>query len=277
MTTSALVIVSVTGADVAAIQAELGRRGAQCVKTRHSGSDYVLVYGRFPDEITVHHVVIALRRLGWAAAARPTDDNPQLIAWRNRTRPTHIGAGRLIVALPWAEVDRRTAPLVEIDPGAAFGAGAHPSSRLLLEALAMRVQGGERVLDVGCGSGVLAIAAVVLGAAAAVGIDIEDAAVTATHANAVRNGVTSRVTAASVPLQTLNGTFDVIVANIGRDVLIELAPEIERRLAPGGWLGLSGISPAQVSLVAAAFSAIRVIATPQIDDWSAILGQLQAK
>ena len=141
----------------------------------------------------------------------------------------------------------------------------------------MRLQGGERVLDVGCGSGVLAISAIVLGAVAAVGIDIEDAAVTATQANAVRNGVTSQVTASSAPLKTLSGTFDVIVANIGRDVLIELAPEIERRLAPGGWLGLSGISPAQVSLVAAAFSALRVIATPRLDDWSAILGQLRAR
>ncbi|MCZ6871961.1 MAG: 50S ribosomal protein L11 methyltransferase [bacterium] len=272
MTTGALAVVSVTGAAVAAIQAELGRRGAQCVKTRQTRPDYVLVCGHFPDAMSVHRVVIELRRQGWAATARPTDDDPQLMAWRNRTRPIDIGDGRLMVALPWADVDRNATPVVEIDPGGAFGAGAHPSSRLLLEALAARLQGGERVLDVGCGSGVLAIAAVVLGATAAVGIDIEDAALTATHANAVRNGVKPQVMASSVPLQTLSGTFDVIVANIGRDVLIDLAPDIERRLAPGGWVGLSGISPAQVSLVAAAFSALRVVATPRLDDWAAILG-----
>ena len=222
--------------------------------------------------MTVHRVVTELRRQGWAAAARPADDDPQLIAWRNGTRPICIGDGRLLVTLPWADVERHAVPVVEIDPGGAFGAGTHPSSRLLLEALAARLQGGERVLDVGCGSGVLAIAAVVLGATAAVGIDIEDAALTATHANAVRNGVEPQVMASSVPLQAIDGTFDVIVANIGRDVLIDLAPDIERRLAPGGWLGLSGISPAQVSLVAAAFSALRVVATPRLDDWAAILG-----
>lgn len=277
MPTGALAVISVTNSAVVAMQTELAAWGAQSVTTRQTGADYVLVCGRFPDEMTVHRLVTELRRRGCAATARPPDDNPELLAWRNGTRPVAIGGGRLLVALPWADVERGGVPVVEIDPGGAFGTGTHPSSRLLLEALAVRLQGGERVLDVGCGSGVLAIAAVILGGSGAVGVDIEDAAVTATRSNAVRNGVTSQVMASSVPLQAIGGTFDVIVANIGRDVLIELAPDIERLLAPGGWLGLSGISAAQVSLVAAAFSTLRVVETPRLDDWTAILAIARTK
>jgi len=271
MTTGALVVISVPCSAATGMQAELVKRGAESVDTRQSGPDYVLVCGRFPDEMTVHRVVTELRQKGWAAVARPTDDDPELTAWRNGTRPICIGDGRLRVALPWAEVERDTVPVLEIDPGAAFGAGRHPSSRLLLEALAARLEGGERVLDVGCGSGVLAIAAVVLGASTAVGVDIEDAAVVATSANARRNGVASQVMASSVPVQAIGGIFDVIVANIGWSVLIDLAPDIKRCLSPVGWLGLSGISTAQVSMVAAAFPGLRVVETPRLDDWAAIL------
>jgi ribosomal protein L11 methyltransferase len=175
--------------------------------------------------------------------------------------------------LPWAELDRGGKSVLEIDPGAAFGAGTHPTTRLILEELASRLRGGETLLDVGCGSGALALAALRLGAASAVGIDIDEAAMVATRANAERNGLAAHMTALATPLQELTGTFDVVVANIGRDVLAELAPHIEERLRPGGWLALSGISPAQVSLLATAFARIAIVATPQLDDWCAIVGQ----
>jgi ribosomal protein L11 methyltransferase len=128
------------------------------------------------------------------------------------------------------------------------------------------------MLDVGCGSGVLALAAARLGAESVMGIDVDPAAVTATHANAIRNGLSERVTVSNAPLHTINGAFDVIVANIGMAVLIDLAAVMQARLASNGWIGLSGISPAQVSRVAAAYDSLRVVATPQADDWSAIVG-----
>jgi ribosomal protein L11 methyltransferase len=272
MSTGALALVAVTDATTAAATQELAMRGAQRLETRRLGAERVVVAGWFPDEADVWRVVAALRRQGWAAAERPTDDDPRLFAWYNRTRPLSIENGRLVVCLPWAECDRSAAGVVEIDPGGAFGAGNHPTTQLLLEALAARLQGGEMVLDVGCGSGVLAIAAVRLGAAAAVGIDIEAAAVSATRANAERNGVATQVTAVATPLHEFPGTFDVILANIHQDTLMQMAHEITQRLASGGWVGLSGISPAQVSRVAAAFPALRIVATPQLDDWSAIIG-----
>jgi ribosomal protein L11 methyltransferase len=266
----------VTEATVEAVTTELHHRGVLDVEPRTLSGDRVLVYGRFADEETARQVVAELRRQGWAAAQRPTDDDPYLIAWRNRTQPVVIGNGRLVLAVPWAEFDRGAALLLEIDPGGAFGVGAHPTTRLLLEALAERLRGGETVLDVGCGSGVLALAAVRLGAASAVGIDVEEAAVAATRSNAKRNAVEPQVTALVTPLHELPGTFDVVLANIGQDVLITLAGEIQRRLAPGGWLALSGISPAQVSRVSAAYAAARIVATPQLDDWSAILAVAQS-
>jgi ribosomal protein L11 methyltransferase len=272
MTMGALAVVAVAEKAVSAATAELADLGALDIESRNVGGGRSLVYGRLADEEAARQVVAELRQRGWAAAQRPTDDDPFIIAWRNRTQPISVGGGRLLVAPPWAETDRDAGPVLEIDPGAAFGGGAHPTTQLLLEALADRLRGGETVLDVGCGSGVLALAAVRLGAASAMGIDIDAAAVAATRANANRNGLASQFSAQVTSLEELPGTFDVVLANIGQDVLIAIAPEIERHLAPGGWLGLSGISPAQVSRVCAAYGATRIVATPQLDDWSAIVG-----
>ncbi|MEA2639861.1 MAG: ribosomal protein methyltransferase [Chloroflexota bacterium] len=269
---TALAVVATTTGDMATAGAALRTLGAQLQEPRAVGGDRVLLYGRFADEAAARAAVAALRRGAWAAAERPADDDPALYAWHNRTRPVPVGVGQLVVCLPWAEFDRGSELLVEIDPGGAFGAGTHPTTCLLLEAMTARIRGGEAVLDVGCGSGVLAIAAVRLGAASAVGIDVDPAAVAATAANAARNGVLDRLTSLPTPLHDVAGTFDIVLANIGRDVLVEMAAAIGRRLRPGGWLGLSGISPAQVSMVGAAFPFLEVVATPQLDDWSAIVG-----
>jgi ribosomal protein L11 methyltransferase len=277
VTAGDLAVVAVDDAAAAAAMAELCLQGACDLVSRVVGGGRVLVYGRFNDASATRAVVTDLRGRGWSATQRPSDDDPWIFAWRNRTQPVPIGGDRLVVALPWAEFDRSTAPFVEIDPGGAFGAGTHPTTHLLLDALATRLRGGEAVLDVGCGSGVLAIAALRLGAASAVGIDLDPAAVTATRANAERNGLGTRVTAATTPLGEVHDNFDVVLANIGLPVLIEMAPDLQRCLAPGGWLGLSGISQAQVSRLSAAFSSIRVVATPQLDDWAALLGEREGK
>ncbi len=267
---SELAAIAVTASAVDDARAALSYHGAQDIAVHSLGPNRFLACGQF-DEATARDVVAILRRRGWAAIERPSDDDPRIVAWKNRTRPICIRAGRLMVGMPWAEFDRTSSMVLEIDPGGAFGAGTHPTSQLLLEALAERLQGGETVLDIGCGSGVLALAAVRLGAASAVGIDIETAAVIATQANARRNGLDAQVMALDTPLQELDGRFDVIVANILQDTLIDLAADIEARLSPGGWLGLSGISPAQISRLAAAFPNTHMVVTPRLDDWSAMV------
>ena len=230
---------------------------------------------RVADDQTARDVVALLRAEDQAATPGPPDA-AHAVGWRNRNRAVTVGE-RLAVCFPWTEA---VAPaVVEIDPGGAFGAGTHPSTRLLAEWLARQVAGGERVLDIGCGSGVLALVAARLGAAEVVGIDIEPAAVAAAEANARRNGLDGLATFGTAPARAAElGLFDVVVANITADVLMALAADITARVVAGGRLALSGISAAQVSTVAAAYRGhgIEFEAPVRLDDWVSLAGYRSA-
>ena len=184
---------------------------------------------------------------GLIAVARP-DAGPRLAAWRRDTQPLTFGE-RLSICFAWSEHDRDGLPgLVELGPGG-FGSGEHPTTRLLIEELLERLDGGERVLDVGCGSGVLGLCALQLGGREVVAVDLKPEAIDATRRNAALNGVADRFHATLAPLSDLAGEFDAIVANVGRAAIVEVAPDLTRLLASGGWLGVSGISPAQCEQV----------------------------
>jgi ribosomal protein L11 methyltransferase len=144
---------------------------------------------------------------------------------------------------------------VVLDPGMAFGTGTHPTTSLCLEAIggALRARPGARVLDVGTGSGLLAIAAARLGAARVVATDNDPVALAVAAENAGRNGVTLELS--GEPPDRLEGEFDLVVANILANTLAELAPGIARRLAPGGTLLLSGILAGQEDGVREAYLA----------------------
>ncbi|WP_420436020.1 50S ribosomal protein L11 methyltransferase [Candidatus Poriferisodalis sp.] len=224
---------------------------------------------RVTDDETARDAVAQLRADGHAAVLGPPDE-AHGVGWLNRNRAVPVGE-KSALCFPWA--DAEAPAVVEIDPGGAFGAGTHPSTRLLAEWLAGELTGGERVLDVGCGSGVLALVAARLGAAEAVGIDIEPAAVSAAQANARRNGLdgVASFSTALVGSSEL-GTFDVVVANITADVLMPLAGDIAARVAPDGRLAVSGISAAQTSSVAAAYRphGIELVDPVRLDDWVAV-------
>ncbi len=210
--------------------------------------------------------------------------------WRQHARV--VRAGRLVIHPPWVPlgpVDPGEV-VVEVDPGPTFGHGAHPTTRLCLAALdrllgpdvlairsparagdliASSLGEGPRVLDVGCGSGVLAVAAVLLGAGRAVGVDIDPAAVEVTRATAERNGVGDRVEAHLAPAPA-DATFDVVVANIGAAALRELAPTLVAAVAPGGTLVLSGLLDPPPADLAARYAPPGVVADERADGWTAL-------
>jgi ribosomal protein L11 methyltransferase len=207
-----------------------------------------LVLARVIDEGAAERLAVTLRAENLMAVARP-DGGPRLHEWRRHTAPITFGP-RLSICVAWSEHDRRELTnLVELGPGG-FGNGDHPSTRLLLEALLARVAGGEFVLDVGCGSGVLGLAALRLGAREVVALDVDASAVEAARRNAGLNGMDQRVEAMLAPLGDLPEPFDVVVANVGRAALVDLAPQLVRLVAPNGWLAVSGFFASQPTQVA---------------------------
>jgi ribosomal protein L11 methyltransferase len=171
------------------------------------------------------------------------------------------------------ELARGDAPcLIELDPGLAFGTGTHPTTALCLEWLDGAALSGQRIIDYGCGSGVLAIAALKLGARSALGIDIDPQALLATRDNALRNGVEDRLHV-QLAQQDPGPPADVLLANILAEPLEILAPTFARLLVPGGLLVLSGLLTGQAAAVASRYAAWFDIGPAIIrDDWARLDG-----
>jgi ribosomal protein L11 methyltransferase len=188
--------------------------------------------------------------------------------WREFAVPIHVSP-ELVVCPAWVPFEPPPGVTVlTIEPGATFGMGDHPTTRLSLAAVQRLVRPGDRVLDVGCGSGVLAIAAMRFGAATAVGIDIALAAVPVTLANAGANGV--QVDVSTTPLEELEGAFDLVLANILAPALIALAPHLRRVLTEGGTLVISGILAERHQHVLDALAPLEPISTDVLDGWAAV-------
>jgi ribosomal protein L11 methyltransferase len=190
--------------------------------------------------------------------------------WRATAQPTWVEPD-LVVVPAWVTFDVPSGVRsIRIEPGATFGLGDHPTTQLTMREARTVVRGGDRVLDVGCGSGVLAIAACLFGATEAVGIDISPASVPITGVNAAANGVADRVTVSTTPLEDVVGSFEVVLANILAPVLIALADDLKRVLAPGGTLVISGILAERHDHVVAALAPLTVVARHDMDGWTAL-------
>ncbi|MBX7192139.1 MAG: 50S ribosomal protein L11 methyltransferase [Sandaracinaceae bacterium] len=193
--------------------------------------------------------------------------------WREFFKPTRVGK-RLLVRPSWEPVDAREGDVVlTIDPGQAFGTGTHETTRLVLAELEEIVRGGEHVLDVGCGSGILAVGALLFGAARAEGVDIDDESMQASRENAAANGVAARMRVAKRPVGEVRGTFPIVLANIESRVLVPLASAIAARVAPGGTLVLSGLLAHEEEELKDAYGSLGLAheKTTRDKDWIAML------
>lgn len=180
---------------------------------------------------------------------------------------------RLWIVPSWRTPPEAGAVNLMLDPGLAFGTGSHATTRLCLRWLESRIAGGETVLDYGCGSGILAIAALKLGASRAVGIDIDSDAVAAARANARRNGVAGEFLERGPPL-TL--TADLVVANILANSLRVLAPILTERCRRGGQIALSGILADQVAEVERCYAPWIAFTPPEEEEgWVCLSGTRQ--
>ena len=182
--------------------------------------------------------------------------------WKQFYKPMEIGE-RLLVIPAWEQADPKGRVTLTLNPGLTFGTGSHATTRLCLTALESRIHGGERVLDLGCGSGILSIAALRLGAKSAFACDIDEKCVDVAYENAALNGIgKDRLTVRQGdatkegPLRDAIGTgYDVVVANIVADVIISLAPQVRHFLKEDGWFLTSGIIDDRADEVAAALVA----------------------
>jgi len=193
-------------------------------------------------------------------------------AWLEHFQPMRFGQRLWIIPTGFEPPDQADAVCVSLDPGLAFGTGTHPTTALCLQWLDGQNLQGKTVVDYGCGSGVLAVAALLLGAASAVATDIDPQALTATTDNARKNGVEARVRCC-LPKHLPPLQADLLLANILANPLIELAGQLAAHVRPGGGLALSGILREQAGDVLRAYEPFFAMDEPQfLEDWTRLTG-----
>lgn len=247
----------------------------------------VTIRGYFPlsflsdgRENALADFVEALPAFGLDTAAfytRQVDDTDWEQAWKQYWRPTPVGK-RLLILPAWLNGSQWPDRLVvRLDPGAAFGTGTHESTRFCLELLEEELSGGETVLDLGCGSGILALAAKLLGAGHALGVDIDETAVRSARENAIRNNMED------VPIIQADlfqeeawhqlGQADVVTANLTADALLSVKDRLPHVLRPGGRVIASGIIRGREEEVASAYvrAGYQVKGKRSAGEWTAFL------
>ena len=262
------------------------RHGAQAISFSDAGNHPVLIPGAdetplwpdsritglFPTDIDLHSLEADLLS-SFELESLPQHhveelaDRPWEREWLKDFHAMCFG-DRLWVSPDAFEIDSEhaaSAVVVRLDPGLAFGTGTHPSTALCLRWLDGFELGGLRVLDYGCGSGILAIAALALGARSAVALDNDGQAITATRENARKNGFEDSLFVTQ-DVAEITGTFDIVVANILAEPLVQNAGDICDKLAAGGSLALSGILADQVDNVIAAYQHHIEFVSPAMDE-----------
>jgi ribosomal protein L11 methyltransferase len=267
--------VDVPAEDSDEISFELWELGAQGVEERddgtlvRAGEGRVELVASFIDDEAAEEARAALADRYTTRVEHVVGD-AWADAWKQYFKPTHFGA-RLVVRPSWEPYEPLPHEVVLVlDPGRAFGSGLHETTRHIMRLLDAHVKGGEAVLDVGCGSGILGLAALLLGASRVVATDVDPDSVIVTRENAELNGLTDRVEATDTSIQGLDGAYPLVLANIEARVLVPLARPIAARVAPGGLLLLSGILRGQEEEVLGAYTGFETLEIPVDGEWVAI-------
>lgn len=217
-----------------------------------------VVVGLFDAEHPMNKVVKQLQQVsffkdGVDYKLEQLEDKDWEREWMDNFHPIKFGR-RLWVCPSWRDIPDPTAVNVMLDPGLAFGTGTHPTTALCMQWLDATIEPQQTVVDFGCGSGILGIAALKLGAKRVVGVDIDPQAIEASQANAKRNNVEGQIELYLPKDQPANFQADVVVANILAGPLAELKAVISSYVKPGGQLALSGILQSQAQSVIDAYS-----------------------
>lgn len=204
---------------------------------------------------------------------RQLQEEDWALAWRRQYTIQHLGK-RLVVCPTWLSYEpKKHEVVVHMDPGMAFGTGVHPTTRMCLQGLDNLVKSGMRIADVGCGSGILSIAAVKLGASTALALDVDSLAVKVARENVEANGVSRVVEVAEGTLwhdpTQPSPDYDLIVANITLKPIVDLAPHIVSSLRPNGGTIFSGLLMDQGPTVESTFESLGAALESRvtIDDW----------
>ena len=230
-------------------------------------TDLAPVLAAFPDEL-----------------ATDIPERPQALAdrewsrvWEDQFHPLKMGE-RLWICPSWTSPPEPNATNLMLDPGLAFGTGTHPTTRLCLHALDRLIEEGMTVVDYGCGSGILGIAAALLGAERVLGVDNDPQALIASRNNAESNGIDQTrmalLESGDARLAEWQGAADVVVANILAGPLVALAPLLSALLPPGGRLLLAGLLEDQVATVSAAYEgSVQLQREREDEGWVLLMGQ----
>jgi len=267
-------VVAVPEADRELAVDHLFRLGVAAVEEREGGNaGLVELWTEVGDEpASIAHTASSLAP-GWSWRSVEIDESVAS-RWRESATPIWVTDDVVIVPAWRAEaLETGDALTISIDPGAAFGMGDHPTTQLTMRAMLDEIATrgpSVRVLDVGCGSGVLAIAAALRGASPVVAVDISTAAVEATNANASANGVGDAVTVSTTPLADVHATFDIVVANVLAPALVHMADDLRLVVADGGVLIISGVLADRHQHVLDALSPLVPTGTLTMDGWAAV-------
>jgi ribosomal protein L11 methyltransferase len=272
------VVVDVDSASADEAGAELFELGAQGVEERDAttllkgAAGKTTLVASFSTHAEANDAIAALPKK-WKPRLEEVVGDAWRDEWKKHFHPFEVCPG-VVVRPPWEGYEGRGNPIVlELEPGRAFGTGLHETTSLVAKAIHDHADEVRdiRVLDVGCGSGILSLIALAHGASEARAIDIEEDAAAVTRENAARNGMSARVNADTTDVAKVREKYPIVLANIEARVLVPLARAITARVAPGGLLVLSGVLVPQEDDVRAAYSTMKHVATLTKGEWVAIV------